>query len=188
MSPEPRSEDSPDVPESGRTDALAEAVAEAAGASGRTVAVAESLTAGRLAAALGAAPESGEWFRGGVVAYAAEVKRSVLGIPDVPVVTATAAAAMAEGVRGLLGADVAVAVTGIGGPDPQDGEPAGSVWFGVAARGGTATCHHVFDGDPVPVLERTVTRALELLHTAVRTGEAEVEEPSDTDVAAARDR
>ncbi|WP_084505263.1 CinA family protein [Nocardia harenae] len=172
MSPDPAGEE-PEVPESERTAALAERVAAATARTGRTVAVAESLTAGRIAAALGAAPDSGTWLRGGVVAYAAEVKHTVLGVPDVPVVTATAAGTMATGVRGLLGADVAVAVTGVGGPDPQDGEPAGSVWFGVTAGDTAATCHHVFDGDPVEVLEQTVTRALELLRDAVATGDAE---------------
>lgn len=176
MSPDPDGEQ-PEVPESGRTAALAERVAEEAARTGRTVAVAESLTAGRIAAALGAAPDSGTWFRGGVVAYAAEVKRTVLGVPDVPVVTATAAGTMATGVRGLLGADVGVAVTGVGGPGPQDGEPAGSVWFGVTAGGDAATCHHVFEGDPVEVLEQTVTRALELLRDAVGTGRAELGDP-----------
>ncbi|MFD3702005.1 CinA family protein [Nocardia sp. NPDC058658] len=138
-------------------------LAELAERCGITVAVAESLTAGNVAAALGAAPDSAVWFRGGVVAYATEVKRQVLGVPDVPVVSETAATAMAEGVRSLMDADIAVATTGAGGPDPQDGEPPGSVWFCVVSRGDARAEHRQFDGDPADVVERSVQYALELL-------------------------
>ncbi|MGV9673783.1 CinA family protein [Nocardia sp. NPDC003482] len=131
-----------------------------------TVAVAESLTAGKLCSALGAAPNSGEWFRGGVVAYATEVKRKVLNMPDVPPVCSEAAAALATGVRSLLEADLAVATTGVGGPGPQDGEPAGSVWFGVATDKGVDTIHRQFSGEPEEVLDQTVAFALRLLFEA----------------------
>lgn len=133
---------------------------------GVTVAVAESLTAGNIAAALGSAPDSAVWFRGGVIAYSTEVKRRVLAIPDVPVVSETAATAMAQGVRSLMDADIAVATTGVGGPDPQDGEPAGSVWFCVVSRGEVHTSHRQFDGDPAQVVERSVRYAIELLMSA----------------------
>jgi nicotinamide-nucleotide amidase len=95
---------------------------------GYTLAVAESLTGGLLASAFARAPESSEWFRGGVVAYSRAVKYDLLGVPDGPVVSEAAALAMARGAGRLLEADVAVAVTGVGGPDPQDGEPPGTVW------------------------------------------------------------
>jgi len=95
---------------------------------GRTLAVAESLTGGLLASAFARASGSSQWFRGGIVAYSSEVKHDLLGVPGGPVVSGTAARAMAGGVARLLGADVAVAVTGVGGPDPQDGEPPGTVW------------------------------------------------------------
>ncbi len=147
--------------------AIAEELAEVVRRRGLTVAVAESLTAGQIATALGAAPESAEWFRGGIVAYSAEVKHKVLGVPQVPVVSETAAKAMAEGVNSLLGATLSVAVTGVGGPGPQDGEPAGSVWFALADDSVTAS-HRQFDGDPEQVLEQTVQRALELLLEAAR--------------------
>ena len=71
---------------------------------------------------------SSEWFRGGIVAYSSAVKYRLLGVPDGPVVSEAAAVAMARGVGRLLEADVAVAVTGVGGPEPQDGEPPGTVW------------------------------------------------------------
>ena len=96
--------------------------------SGRTLAVAESLTGGLLASAFARASGASEWFRGGVIAYSSAVKYDLLGVPDGPVVSEAAAVAMARGAGNLLEADVAVAVTGVGGPDPQDGQPPGTVW------------------------------------------------------------
>lgn len=93
-----------------------------------TLAVAESLTGGMLANAFARASGSSKWFRGGIVAYSATVKYDVLDVPHGPVVSEVAALAMARGAGRLLDADVAVAVTGVGGPDPQDGEPPGTVW------------------------------------------------------------
>ncbi|MFE9787049.1 CinA family protein [Nocardia salmonicida] len=142
---------------------VADQLAEVAKRCGVTVAVAESLTAGNVATALGAAPDSAVWFRGGVVAYATEVKRQVLGVPEVPVVSEAAATAMAEGVRSLMDADIAVATTGVGGPDPQDGEAAGSVWFCVVSRSDARASHLQYDGDPAEVVALSVQYALELL-------------------------
>jgi len=107
--------------------------------SGRTLAVAESLTGGLLASVFARASGSSEWFRGGVVAYSSAVKHDLLDVPEGPVVSAAAARAMASGAGRLLGADVAVAVTGVGGPGQQDGEPPGTVMdrhlAGPAGRG-----------------------------------------------------
>ncbi|MEU4650747.1 CinA family protein [Nocardia fluminea] len=147
----------------------ADQLAALAERSGLTVAVAESLTAGQVAAALGAAPDAAVWFRGGVVAYATEVKQQVLGVPDVPVVSETAATAMAEGVRSLMDADLAVATTGAGGPDPQDGEDPGSVWFCVASREDARAVHRQYDGDPAQVVDQSVQYALELLLSTATT-------------------
>jgi nicotinamide-nucleotide amidase len=94
----------------------------------RTLAAAESLTGGLLASAFARASGAGEWFRGGIVAYSSEVKYDLLDVPGCPVVGEAAAAAMARGAGRMLEADVAVAVTGVGGPDSQDGEPPGTVW------------------------------------------------------------
>ncbi|MEU4417861.1 CinA family protein [Nocardia salmonicida] len=143
--------------------ATADQLAEVAKRRGVTIATAESLTAGNVATALGAAPDAAAWYRGGVVAYAAEVKRRVLGVPDVPVVSEAAARAMAEGVRSLMNADIAVATTGVGGPDPQDGEAAGSVWFCVVSRSDARASHRQYDGDPAEVVDRSVQYAIELL-------------------------
>ncbi|WP_433716065.1 CinA family protein [Nocardia sp. CA-084685] len=150
-----------------RIDECASRVAAVAMRSKRTVAVAESLTCGQLSSALGAAQDSAQWLRGGVVAYSADVKHQVLGVPQVPVVSETAARAMAGGVRKLLGADVAVAVTGVGGPDPQDGEPAGSVWLAVHGETVTWARHEHFDGGPEDVLRRTVEVALDMVREAM---------------------
>ncbi|RMI29974.1 CinA family protein [Nocardia stercoris] len=151
-------------------DESARRVAAVAVRSKQTVAIAESLTCGQLSSALGAAPDSAQWLRGAVVSYSADVKRQVLGVPDVPVVSETAARAMAIGVRKLLGADVAVAVTGVGGPDPQDGEPAGSVWLAVHREDRTWSRHEQFDADPEEVLRRTVEVALEMVRAAMDEG------------------
>ena len=101
-------------------------------ARGRTLAVAESLTGGLLASRIVAVPGASAWFRGGVVAYATDVKTSLLGVPPGPVVSEAAACAMADGVRRSLGADIGVATTGVAGPTEQDGEPPGTVWLGLA--------------------------------------------------------
>ena len=145
----------------------AEQVARLAEDSGRSVAVAESLTAGALSSALGAATDSSAWFRGGVVAYASEVKHTLLKVPDGPVVSEQAALAMAESTAELLGADVALAVTGAGGPGPQDGQPAGTVWLAVCVgRHATTECRR-FPGSPEDVVQQTVLRGLALLQQAL---------------------
>ncbi|MFF2392352.1 CinA family protein [Nocardia sp. NPDC058114] len=143
--------------------AAADQLAEVAKRGGVTIATAESLTAGNVATALGAAADAAVWYRGGVVAYAADVKRCVLGVPDVPVVSKAAARAMAEGVRSLMDADIAVATTGVGGPDPQDGEAAGSVWFCVVSRSDARASHRQYDCDPAQVVARSVQYAIEML-------------------------
>ncbi|GAB3820919.1 CinA family protein [Tessaracoccus terricola] len=128
-----------------------------------TVAVAESLTSGAIASALGAAPEASVWFRGGVVAYSPHVKFEVLGVSPGPVVTAECAQQMARGVRELLGADWAVAVTGAGGPGTEEGQPPGTVYFAVAGPEGVDVQHRLLHGEPGDVVAETVERALEML-------------------------
>jgi nicotinamide-nucleotide amidase len=143
----------------GLADALAEAVVDR----GWTVATAESLTGGMIASLLSAAPQASQWFRGGVVAYTPEVKFEVLGVPCGPVVSEECARTMAESSARLLGADLSVAVTGVGGPEPDEGQPAGTVWFAVASPQGVRTEKVVFDGDPPDVLTATTERAVALL-------------------------
>jgi nicotinamide-nucleotide amidase len=102
---------------------------------GLTLATAESVTGGLIAARLTSVPGASEVFRGGIVSYASDVKFDVLGVPQGPVVSDEAAIAMAEGARRVLGADVAVAVTGVAGPDRQEGVPVGTVFFGLSLGG-----------------------------------------------------
>ena len=104
-------------------------------AQGLSLAVAESLTGGLVGSRLTNVVGASEWFRGAVVSYASEVKYDLLGVPEGPVVSAEAARAMATGVRKVLGADVGIAVTGVAGPAEQDGQPAGTVFLGLALPG-----------------------------------------------------
>ena len=153
--------------------ALADKIAEVLDSSGLTVAVAESLTGGMLASKLAEAPGASKWFRGAVVAYVSDVKHQLLGVPPGPVVTAQAAEAMAGGVRRLLAADVAVALTGAAGPDGQDGQPPGTVFFGLSDGGQSQVEHRCFDyEDPGQVCSDAVTEALQLLYGFLRTGAA----------------
>jgi PncC family amidohydrolase len=89
-----------------------------------------------VAARLVNVPGASGWFRGGVVTYASDIKRTLLDVPPGPVVSEEAAAAMATGVRRVMEADVGLAVTGVAGPDPQDGQPPGTVFLAVATGSG----------------------------------------------------
>jgi nicotinamide-nucleotide amidase len=141
----------------------AEAVRARALEHGLTVAVAESLTGGALSAALAKAGDAQDWFAGGVAAYRNATKYQVLGVPEGPVVTPDAARAMALGVLELLGADLAVAVTGVGGPGPEEGRPSGTVFICAASGSRVLDAAHEFDGDPDAVVEQTIEHALRLL-------------------------
>ncbi len=136
--------------------------------SGLQVAVAESLTGGLFASRLARLEGASDWFRGGVVAYAASVKHGLLGVGPVPVVSERAALEMASGVRALLGADVALGVTGVGGPDEQDGLRPGTVWIAVDIRGRAGAELHRFAGDPSEVCAATCTAALTHLDRALQ--------------------
>jgi nicotinamide-nucleotide amidase len=104
-------------------------------AQGLTLGLAESYTGGLIASRIVAVPGASGWFAGGVVSYQSEVKFSLLGVPEGPVVSLEAAMAMAAGVQKLLDCDVALSTTGVAGPDSQDGHEPGTVFVGVALRG-----------------------------------------------------
>lgn len=141
-------------------------------ARGVTCATAESCTGGGVGAAITGVPGSSEVYLGGVVSYANSVKRGVLGVPQtvldtVGAVSSESAAAMAAGVRGLVGADVAVSVTGIAGPGGGTAEkPVGLVWFGLATRDGVRAEKAIFRGDRERVRAQAVTHALGMLTVA----------------------
>lgn len=136
--------------------------------------MAESLTCGLIASALGAASDASDWFRGGIAAYSSVVKFDLLGVEPGPVVRASCAEQMALGAARLLRADIAVATTGVGGPGPQEGYPAGTVFIAVAgpaapsnnASSGRAWRHR-FVGTPREVLEQTLDAALRALAAAL---------------------
>jgi len=99
---------------------------------GLTLAVAESVTGGLVAARLTSVPGASDVLRGGVVAYASDVKFRELGVPEGPVISPECACAMAVGVREKLRADVGIATTGVAGPAEQEGQPVGLVYVAVA--------------------------------------------------------
>ncbi|WP_210478785.1 CinA family protein [Naasia sp. SYSU D00948] len=132
---------------------------------GLTLAVAESLTGGRLADAIVSVAGASAVFRGGVVAYSTDLKRSLLGVdgellaehgPIHPEV----ARQMAEGVCDLCRADVGLATTGAAGPDPQDGHQPGEVYVAVAGPGGFSVERLDLDGDRSGIRGATVDRLL----------------------------
>lgn len=100
-----------------------------------TLGVAESLTGGLIATRMTALGGASAWFRGGVVSYSSDVKFDLLDVSEGPVVSRECAAAMAKGVRKVLGSDVGLSVTGVAGPDEQDGQPVGTVWLGCDLAG-----------------------------------------------------
>jgi PncC family amidohydrolase len=138
-------------------------------AAGLTVATAESLTGGRVAAALTSVPGSSAYFQGGVAAYADSAKMDILGVPEAVLAEAGAvseacARAMAEGARRRLRAHLAVAATGVAGPDGgSPAKPVGLVWLAVASEAETRAVRHQFPGDREAVTRAAVCEALRLL-------------------------
>ena len=153
----------PELPIVRGLDDVCEQLATAATRRGLTVATAESLTSGNIAAHLGKAPDAGSWFSGGIVAYSPAVKHSVLHVPDGPVVCEDAVRVMAHSTATLMGATLALAVTGEAGPEPQEDQDPGTVWFGVVDHGVAETEKQVFSGEPEDILAATVEHAIKLL-------------------------
>jgi nicotinamide-nucleotide amidase len=144
------------------------AVANRLVAHGLTFGVAESLTGGLIASRLVNVPGASAWFRGGVVAYASDVKFDVLGVPVGPVVTETAAAAMAEGARRVTGADVGLGITGVAGPDDQEGVAPGNLFVGLALPDRPAEARQLrVPGDRDRVRQYGAISALDLLRRAL---------------------
>lgn len=102
---------------------------------GETLATAESLTGGMIAAKLTSVTGASDVFKGGIVSYAPEAKFAILGVPEGPVVSTAAAEQMAIGACEALGATCAVATTGVAGPDPLEGHPPGTVCLATAIGG-----------------------------------------------------
>lgn len=145
-------------------------VLDAAGAQGVSIAVAESLTGGLVCAQLVAVPGASAVFRGGVVAYATELKSALLDVDPRLLeahgpVSSEVALAMADGVRARLGSALGIATTGVAGPDPQDGTPAGTAFVAVvgAAAGHPGEVRALrLSGDRSAVRNAACQAALEL--------------------------
>jgi len=139
---------------------------------GWSIAAAESLTGGRVTASLVDIPGASAHVRGGIVAYATDVKASQLGV-DADLlaargaVDAEVAQQMARGVRLALGADVGLATTGVAGPDPQDGMPVGTVHVAVVTPEKTAVASLTLSGSRDEVRTSAVRSVLELALTVL---------------------
>ncbi|QTV79565.1 CinA family protein [Microbacterium sp. NIBRBAC000506063] len=141
---------------------------------GWTIGVAESLTGGDLVSALVSVPGASNALRGGVVAYATPLKHSLLGV-DAALLAAHGAVhpevarQMAEGVRAAVAvdgkpADVGVSTTGVAGPDPQDGQPVGTVHIAVATAAGTGIRSFLLEGDRPEIRRQASDAALHAVH------------------------
>ena len=138
----------------------------------RTVATAESLTAGMVAAVLADTPGASGMLQGGVVAYQNSVKADVLNVSpellaEVGSVDGGVAAAMAAGAREALGADVGVSTTGVAGPETHDGKPVGTVYIGIATGTGTTSFEYSFSGSRAEIRGQACGAALEQLLEAL---------------------
>ncbi|MEV5726960.1 CinA family protein [Streptomyces pharetrae] len=161
---------------------------------GETVAVAESLTGGLVAAELTAVPGASKAFRGSVTAYATELKHRILGVDaDLLVqrgaVDPQVAAQMAAGVRKALGADWGIATTGVAGPDPQDGQPVGTVFValdgpvgpGSGSAGGGKVQPLRLNGDRAEIRMESVRSVLALLLKELASEQTGNERAQDTE-------
>ena len=141
---------------------------------GATFATAESCTGGLIGGAVTSEPGISACYPGGVVSYANEVKRDLLGVSretleSVGAVSPECARQMAEGARRRLGADFAVAITGIAGPDGgTPDKPVGLVYIATASASATHVERNLFQGGREEVRQATVRRALELLLAEIR--------------------
>ena len=134
---------------------------------GKTLVTAESLTGGGIGSGITAIPGSSEVYKGGVISYTNWVKHNILGVPtDIlethGAVSEPVAAAMAEGVRSLLNADIAVSVTGLAGPGGDEyGNPVGTVFIGYCDAKQTIVKHCLFEGSREEIRRQTIEAALE---------------------------
>jgi nicotinamide-nucleotide amidase len=139
---------------------------------GATVAVAESLTGGLLCGVLTGRAGASRVVRGGVVAYATDLKQTVLGVDadllsQVGAVDEAVARAMAAGARARLGSTYGLATTGVAGPDPQDGRAPGEVYVAVHGPDGASTLRLDLSGDRSEIRAGAVAGALQLLLDAL---------------------
>ncbi|HUF31604.1 MAG TPA: competence/damage-inducible protein A [Acidimicrobiales bacterium] len=130
---------------------------------GLTLGLAESATGGLVASRICAAEGCSAWFRGAVVAYDSQVKFDVLGVPEGPVVTEATVEAMARGAQRVFGADIGLAVTGVAGPAEQEGQPVGTMIFGLAIGDDVEVVRTRMPGDRERVRQFATISVLNLL-------------------------
>jgi PncC family amidohydrolase len=148
---------------------------------GLTLAAMESCTGGLLSAVITRIPGCGDFFLGAVVSYATEVKQrmgvSAETIETLGVCSSETAHEMAEVVRRRLGADIGVGITGVAGPDPQDGVPVGVVFIAIDDGASLSGAWRFDFGDigPEDIKRKTVEAVASLLEAACQSGETPVE-------------
>jgi nicotinamide-nucleotide amidase len=135
---------------------------------GATVAVAESLTGGLLCAELTRTPGASSTVRGGVVVYATDLKATLAGVPAELLaargpVDRDVVLALGHGVRTRLGATYGLGVTGVAGPEPQGGQPVGTVFFALVGPGGETIAERELHGDRAAIRAAAVAHAVDLL-------------------------
>lgn len=153
----------------------ADGLLESLAARGWSLGTAESLTGGLLAATLVAVPGASRVFHGSVVAYDSGLKIEVLGVEAdlvdrVGTVHREVASQMALGACRVLGVDVAIATTGVAGPGPSEGHPAGTVWLACATPTGVTARLLALSGDRAQVRGAAVEAALDLGHEVTLSG------------------
>lgn len=155
---------------------IVERIADACRLAGLTVVTAESCTGGLIADSITDLPGSSDWFLGGVVTYSDELKVALLGVEPATItahgaVSETVARAMASGARERLGADLAVAVTGVAGPGGGSAEkPVGLVWIACASDRAVVAERHVWSGDRRSNKVASTEAALRLLFATIEAG------------------
>lgn len=150
----------PDLTQNDTVASLAQRAVDLAWSRDVRIAVAESCTAGVVAAALGIADGSGACFQGGVVAYSPAAKFTLLGVRPGPVISHEAARQMARGALERLDGDVAIATTGVLGPARAENQPVGTLWLGGCSRRQPALAMRKFlVGDTPEELREDATRA-----------------------------
>jgi nicotinamide-nucleotide amidase len=160
----------------GELTALAAKVHQKLADRGETLATAESLTGGLLGAALTSVAGASATYRGGVIAYATDLKDRLLGVPaallaERGAVDPDVAIAMAEGARERLAADWGLALTGVAGPEQQDGKPVGTVFVGVAFPSGSSAVTLQLSGERDVIRVAACRDALHTIDAQLADGE-----------------
>ncbi|WP_051215237.1 CinA family protein [Granulicoccus phenolivorans] len=144
----------------------------AATARGRTIATAESLTGGLLGATITAVPGASLVYRGGLITYATDLKHTLGGVPAATLDTAGAVSAptveaLARHTAQVCGATIGLSLSGVAGPDPQEGYPAGTVWLGWSDAAGAGSELLTLSGDRAAIRAAAVTAALHRAYALV---------------------